>query len=249
MSDVNMESWETDVDIALMYVRGRTRRIGHLRFYLETAFKNLKSHYEDNDMDFWETIYDLAKYWLEGTYPDNSPLEEAIHTELLAFISQIPSWQLLAKDDLHILLELGAQPIDLDEVMQHLTMAERHERNVKLHIRVLLYALEHKPTHSAIEDYIDFLEEDYEDWKMRISRIRSLKLKYLIYAFSYDASWIPLAAAWRHAAWSGVSDAAAKRIQRMYKQWRRHRRQTRQRAASTRSGQPPAKRFKPRLRF
>lgn len=199
MSDVNIESWETKVDIALMDVRGvhKPRPIGHLRYYLETAFENLKSHYEDNDMDFWETIYDLAKYWLEGTYPNNSPVEEAIHTELLAFMSQIPSWQLLAKDDLRVLLELGAQPIDLDEVMQHLTMAERHEKNVKLHIRVLLYALEHKPTHSAIEEYIEFLEEDYEDWKIRTKHIHSSHLQHLIYAFSYDASWIPLAAAWK----------------------------------------------------
>ena len=96
-----------------MDVRGvhKPRPIGYLRYYLEIAFDNLKSHYHDNDMNFWENIYDLAKYWLEGTYPDNSPLEEAIHTELVAFISQIPSWQLLAKDDLHILLELGAQPL------------------------------------------------------------------------------------------------------------------------------------------
>lgn len=148
-------------------------------------------------MDFWETIYDLAKYWLEGTDPDNSPLEKAIHAELVAFISQFPSWVLLAKDDLHILLELGREPIDLNEVMQHMTMAERHERNVKLHIRVLLYAFEHKPTHDSIEDYIDFLEEHYEDWKMGIKHIHSSHLRHLIYAFTYDASWIPLATAWK----------------------------------------------------
>lgn len=204
MSDEKIESWQDDVAFALMRVRAvfAPRPIEHLRFYLQRAFENLKSHYEDNDMDFWETIYDVAKYWLGGTYPDISPVEKAIHAELVAFIRQIPSWQLLAKSDesdsdLRVLLELGAQSIYLDEVMQHLTMAERHERNVKLHIRVLLYALEHKPTHRAIEDYIHFLEEDYEDWKMRTKHIHSSHLQHLIYAFSYDASWIPLAAAWK----------------------------------------------------
>ena len=204
MSDDLIKTWEADTQLALMRVRDvyAPRPIGYLHYYLQRAFKNLKSRYKDNDMNFWETIYDLAKYWLEGTYPYNSPVEEAIHTELVAFMSQIPSWQLLAKSDesdsdLRVLLELGREPIVLDEVMQHLTMAERYERNVKLHIRVLLYALEHKPTHSNIEDYIKFLEKDYEDWKMRTKHIHSSHLQHLIYAFSYDASWIPLAAAWK----------------------------------------------------
>lgn len=245
-----VEMWECYVDMALTRIRFNQKPIDQLRYCLQDRFDDVKICFSNDDMYFWDKVYDIAKLWYdiaklqsEGTYQNNSSVERAICDEFVAFFYNIPSYTLFDKRDLDILLALGLNHIAMDEAIQHMSREQRHQENIKLHIEVLLYALEHNPTHDDIPYYIEKLEEDYEMWHLYLeNHITSFGVRHLIYAFTYDASWIPLAEAWKQ------RQAAAQRIQRMVQRWSERRRRVMQRARLSTSTRP-AKRPKLRLRF